>query len=184
MTMGEKILNMRKARGWSQEELADRIGVTRQAVSRWEAGSAKPDADKIVCLCVLFSISSDYLLGLDEKISIKGGIQKPSEGKNWLQYIKCKIIKLSLSQAVGGVLFFCSLISILILKILSIISPTEYIYVQGDGKEHYYIGLSGYIKANYLDLLFCIIVISLIVGAIMMIWSTFKSNVFGGGVNT
>ena len=38
MTMGEKILNMRKARGWSQEELAERIGVTRQAVSRWESG--------------------------------------------------------------------------------------------------------------------------------------------------
>ena len=62
MTMGEKIQNMRKARGWSQEELADRIGVTRQAVSRWEANSAKPDADKIIAICDLFGISADYLL--------------------------------------------------------------------------------------------------------------------------
>ena len=38
MTMGEKILNMRKARNWSQEELAERAGVSRQAVSRWESG--------------------------------------------------------------------------------------------------------------------------------------------------
>ena len=62
MTMGEKILNMRKARGWSQEELADRVGVSRQAVSRWESGSAKPDADKIIVICDLFGISADYLL--------------------------------------------------------------------------------------------------------------------------
>ena len=38
MTIGEKIQNMRKARGWSQEELAEHIGVSRQAVSRWESG--------------------------------------------------------------------------------------------------------------------------------------------------
>ena len=62
MTMGEKILNMRKARGWSQEELAERVGVTRQAVSRWETGSAKPDADKIIAICDLFGVSADYLL--------------------------------------------------------------------------------------------------------------------------
>lgn len=62
MTLGEKILNMRKARGWSQEELAERIGVTRQAVSRWESNSAKPDADKIVAVCDLFGVSADYLL--------------------------------------------------------------------------------------------------------------------------
>ena len=62
MTLGEKILNMRKARGWSQEELADRAGVSRQAVSRWESGSAKPDADRIVVICDLFGISADYLL--------------------------------------------------------------------------------------------------------------------------
>lgn len=64
MTIGEKILNLRKARGWSQEELAERVGVTRQAVSRWESCSAKPDADKIIALCALFGVSSDYLLGL------------------------------------------------------------------------------------------------------------------------
>ncbi len=65
MTIGQKILNLRKARGWSQEELADRIGVTRQAVSRWESDTAKPDADKLIGLCKLFGVSADYLLGLD-----------------------------------------------------------------------------------------------------------------------
>ncbi len=62
MTIGEKIYTLRKSNSWSQEELADRIGVTRQAVSRWEADSAKPEADKIIELCDLFQISADYLL--------------------------------------------------------------------------------------------------------------------------
>lgn len=62
MTVGEKILNMRKARGWSQEELAENVGVSRQAVSRWESGTAKPDADKIIAICDLFGVSADYLL--------------------------------------------------------------------------------------------------------------------------
>ena len=43
MTLGEKILALRKARGWSQEDLAGRIGVTRQALSRWESDAAVPD---------------------------------------------------------------------------------------------------------------------------------------------
>ena len=62
MNMGEKILNMRKARGWSQEDLAVRVGVSRQAVSRWESGTAKPDAEKIIAICDLFGVSADYLL--------------------------------------------------------------------------------------------------------------------------
>jgi len=62
MTMGEKILALRKARGWSQEELAEQVGVTRQAVSRWESGAAKPDADKTIAVCDLFGVSADYLL--------------------------------------------------------------------------------------------------------------------------
>lgn len=62
MTIGEKIYTLRKSNGWSQEELADRIGVTRQAISRWEADSAKPEADKIIELCDLFHVTADYLL--------------------------------------------------------------------------------------------------------------------------
>ena len=62
MTMGEKLLKLRKARGWSQEEMAERVGVTRQAISRWESDAAKPDADNIITVCDLFGVSSDYLL--------------------------------------------------------------------------------------------------------------------------
>ena len=62
MTLGEKILTLRKARGWSQEELAGHIGVTRQALSRWESGAAVPDTVNVVQMADLFGVSCDYLL--------------------------------------------------------------------------------------------------------------------------
>ena len=62
MTLGEKILTLRKAKGWSQEELAGRIGVTRQALSRWESDAAVPDTVNVVQMADLFGVSCDYLL--------------------------------------------------------------------------------------------------------------------------
>ena len=62
MTLGEKILKLRKARGWSQEELAGHIGVTRQALSRWESDAVVPDTVNVVQIADLFGVSTDYLL--------------------------------------------------------------------------------------------------------------------------
>ena len=62
MTLPEKILALRKQRGLSQEELAGRLQVSRQAVSRWEVGSAQPDAHNILQLSRLFGVTADYLL--------------------------------------------------------------------------------------------------------------------------
>lgn len=65
MILADKIMNLRKKAGWSQEELAHQLGVSRQAVSKWESGSSIPDLDKILRLSQLFEVSCDYLL-LDE----------------------------------------------------------------------------------------------------------------------
>lgn len=67
MKLSEKIVNLRKARNMSQEELAEQLGVSRQAVSRWEVGSALPDASNILQLSKLFGVSADYLLNDDYK---------------------------------------------------------------------------------------------------------------------
>lgn len=80
MTIGEKILSLRKARGWSQEELAEQIGVTRQAVSRWESGAAKPDTDKVISICDLFGVSADYLI----RDGHSGGTGVQSEEKTFI----------------------------------------------------------------------------------------------------
>lgn len=62
MKFEEKLMALRKKAGMSQEELADRLGVSRQAVSRWELGATLPDAPNLLKLSDLFGVSIDYLL--------------------------------------------------------------------------------------------------------------------------
>ena len=62
MPLAEKIIQLRKRQGWSQIDLADRLDVSRQSVSKWEMAQAMPEPDKIVRLSELFSVTTDYLL--------------------------------------------------------------------------------------------------------------------------
>ena len=62
MTIGEKIYELRNMAGISQEELAEKISVSRQSVSKWEMNQALPQIDKVLQLCDLFGISTDTLL--------------------------------------------------------------------------------------------------------------------------
>ena len=62
MIFAEKLIKLRKQNGWSQEDLAMHIGVSRQSVSKWESMTSIPDLDKIVKLSELFGVSTDYLL--------------------------------------------------------------------------------------------------------------------------
>jgi len=62
MTLAEKIQILRKQSGMSQEQLAEKITVSRQAVSKWEQGESFPDIDNIVQLSKIFDVSTDYLL--------------------------------------------------------------------------------------------------------------------------
>ena len=62
MTLGEKIQKLRKQRGLSQEELAEKVTVTRQTISKWELGQSLPDLDFIAQLSDIFNVSSDYLI--------------------------------------------------------------------------------------------------------------------------
>lgn len=66
MKFEEKLMVLRKKAGMSQEDLADRLGVSRQAISRWELGSTLPDAPNLLKLSDLFGVSIDYLLRDDE----------------------------------------------------------------------------------------------------------------------
>ena len=65
MTLADKIMTLRKQKGWSQEELAERLDVSRQSVSKWESGQSIPELDKVVQISTLFGVSTDYLLKED-----------------------------------------------------------------------------------------------------------------------
>lgn len=67
MSFAENLMTLRKQRGWSQEELGNQIGVTRQTVSKWEMGQSTPEMEKLMELAKLFGISIDQLVGVKER---------------------------------------------------------------------------------------------------------------------
>ena len=66
MKLGEKISTLRRKQGLSQEELAVRLNVTRQAVSKWETGTSVPELETLVALAKIFGVTTDYLLSVEE----------------------------------------------------------------------------------------------------------------------
>ena len=62
MILADKIIDLRKKAGWSQEELAEKLGVSRQSVSKWEGAQSVPDMNRVIELAQLFGVSTDYLL--------------------------------------------------------------------------------------------------------------------------
>ena len=66
MNFSEKLLTLRKAKGMTQEQLAEKLDVSRQSISKWESGQAVPELEKIVALSTIFDVTTDYLLKSSE----------------------------------------------------------------------------------------------------------------------
>ena len=66
--VANKLVKLRKENGLSQEELASKLGISRQAVSKWERAEASPDTDNLICLAKLYNVSLDDLLKTDETV--------------------------------------------------------------------------------------------------------------------
>lgn len=67
MSLSEKLYALRKKQGLSQEQLAEQLNVSRQAISKWESGQSVPDTDKLLAIGGYFHVSLDYLLREDEE---------------------------------------------------------------------------------------------------------------------
>lgn len=73
MNIADRIQNLRKAKGISQEELADKVGVSRQAVSKWESEQSVPDLDKVIIMSEYFDVTTDYILrGIEPAVNDQG----------------------------------------------------------------------------------------------------------------
>jgi len=83
MILADKIIHLRKKCGWSQEELAEKMNVSRQSISKWEGAQSVPDLDKILKLCQVFGVSTDYLLKDEiEEEEIKEDVYEPLNVKH------------------------------------------------------------------------------------------------------
>jgi transcriptional regulator with XRE-family HTH domain len=70
MTLGSKLAKLRKENNYTQEQLADVLGVSRQAISKWESNAAYPETDKLIRICRLFHCKTDYLLLNEDEVSM------------------------------------------------------------------------------------------------------------------
>ena len=164
MTFSEKLIRLRKREGVSQEELASYLEVSRQAVSRWEQGTALPDAGNLLKLRQRFGVSVDWLLedakgweALEGKPAAQTACEsartasQPEKRKNILPWA----VPLGISA-----------FGLLLLGIFASVFPAEYVIgaAMEVGKEarppEVYTGLAGFLKCNNLFWLFwlCVIV--------------------------
>ena len=107
MTFGEKLTNLRRAQNYTQEQFAVLLGVSRQAVSRWESGTAYPETEKIIRMSEMFDCSIDYLLKdsvVEPRPSPLTESEPKSKKKNWV--IAAVAAALLLVIAVLAVIFY------------------------------------------------------------------------------
>lgn len=101
MNMADRIQYLRKAKGISQEELADKVGVSRQAVSKWESEQSMPDLDKVITMSEYFDVTTDYILRGIEPTANKD--VKSSELTSKILYLaSTAFIAIGLFCAFGG----------------------------------------------------------------------------------
>ena len=108
MNLPEKIIKHRKANGWSQEDFAEKLNVSRQAISRWENGTALPDAQNILQISKLFHVTTDYLLNEDYESDRDIPVVKTATQETEDLFLRKK--RLHLISAIGfTVSWFCAL---------------------------------------------------------------------------
>ncbi len=124
MIFADKLILLRKKAGWSQEELADQMNVTRQSVSKWEGAQSVPDLEKMIHLSELFGVSTDYLLKdeIEEAEHIDPSNDMPSLRRVSMEEANAFLsVKLGTAKTIAYAAFLCILspIALLILGAIS-----------------------------------------------------------------
>ena len=123
MDLGKKIMTMRNEKNLSQEQLAEKLNVTRQTISNWENGKFYPDIDSLVNLSKFFNVSIDVLLSYDDKVLdyLKDSTDIVKSNKNILYAVLLNIL-LIIAFIIVGIIFNESASIIIIIFTVSIIS--------------------------------------------------------------
>ena len=130
MLLGEKLKKLRKARGLSQEQLADQLNVSRQAISKWELGESIPDTENLILLSKFYGVSIDYLLLNELNISSELETKRSPSLQIFIFGMSALIIGLILS-----IVLWCTYQSILMASIgliIQIISVTVVLIKQSE----------------------------------------------------
>ena len=168
MHFGEKLLALRRQKGMSQEALAAELGVSRQAVSKWELGDAMPDVDNILKLSVLFDVSIDCLLRDDMRIDSRPQAETPPEKQN-SRALRIAGIVFAALGALGHLVVY--VISTMIrVRVPSIEQqPDGRIMFLWDGRVDY--SYKYFIKEYRLGAILTILTLLIILGAAAILWT-------------
>ena len=160
MTFGEKLQGMRKARGWTQEELAGRISVSRQALSKWEQNAAMPDTENVLQISKLFGVSTDYLL-YDEY-----------ESDDDIPAVKEK------SDSIGAILSLLSAAGLFIMAVEGSLGTytVSYAMPKGAGDGLVKSGVPAYLEINNLEWLFILCIVLFFVGILIALLPKIRSR--------
>ncbi len=114
--LSEKLYKLRKNSGLSQEQLAEQLHVSRQAISKWESGTAVPESEKLITISNYFGVSLDYLLKDGEEDKVKAADSTTEE--------KSKMIA-------GIIICIAGIVAMIICGLLSIFSPKASNQIRG-----------------------------------------------------
>ena len=156
MTFGEKLQKLRKARGWTQEELAQQMGVSRQSLSKWESDAALPDTAHVVALSDLFGVSTDYLLreSTPDTAAPSGPLPAPAAPQK-------RIPRSTLT--VGCIMTVLGLMLWMPVFIMSVIENHDLTVFNGGAPEHY-TGIQAFIRVHDIQFVYYAAVALLIIG--------------------
>lgn len=118
MSLGEKLLELRKKEGLSQEMAAEKLNVSRQTISKWETDQSTPDFDKIVPICNLYEIRPDELVGMPKEELGEDEITENNINENYESKVLKQSNRKKLAISIGiGVLMFIIAVASLILSV-------------------------------------------------------------------
>lgn len=163
MSFGEKLQRLRKAQGLSQEELAARLSVTRQTISKWELDQSTPELGLLAQISDIFGVTTDYLIKKDE-----GGVSAGGECPGGAAQKKPQArLVLFIVLLCGGIL------GVAVIWILSL-SAGQNLTIDANGIL--YSGFKAYLKAKNAGTVFYICAYAAVIGAIGLIILAFKER--------
>lgn len=164
MNLAEKIQQLRKRSDLSQEQLADKLGISRQSISKWESEQSTPEIDRIVQLSEIFGVTTDYLLkDIDclENPVLSAKDKNPSSSNNELRLI------------ITTICIACSFISIFVMWILSKIYPAPIVFYN-IFTEKWLVGFDNFLRYHGLQGFYNLCWLITIVGVVLLFFNKLK----------
>ena len=160
MDISKRIYELRKKKQVSQEELANNLNVSRQAVSKWESNQTLPDLEKVVLMSEFFGVSTDYILTGKDKSGDYVLSTDQQMNKNWS------------AKKLGILVSLVSLICIIILCILGSVKGGDY-YEYGDKNIELH-GIRGFLATYNLTWLAILLILTVLVGIALILFDKYK----------